>query len=114
MTTTTHLKLGTLRGPLNLERTPRFLRFVMQGSKFDTLDALDQPDDTPREGETIYAAEQVDSSSVHVSGWKDGKRWGRWEKTAVYELTKEQPSQEIMANWKQWGQWCEERLASET
>lgn len=111
MTTTTFLKLGSLRGPLNLERAPRFLRFVMQGSKWDTLDALDQPDDAPRDGEKCYAAEQVDSTNVHFSGYRNGKRFGEWRKTATYKLVEDQPAQEVMRDWEQWKVWCEEQMA---
>lgn len=109
MNTIVHLKLGTLRGPLSLERAPKYLRFVMQGSKWDTLDALDQPDDAPREGEKCYAALQIDSSNVHFDGYRNGKRFGEWRKTATYKLCDDQPAQEVMADWEQWKSWVVEQ-----
>ena len=112
MNTIVHLKLGSLRGPLSLERAPRFLRFVMVGSKWETLDALDQPDDAPTPEEKCYAAEQVDSSNVHLSCRSpEGRRYGRWEKTATYKLVDDQPAQEVMRDWEQWAKWCEARLS---
>lgn len=106
VTTIVHLRLGSLRGPLNLERTPRYLRFVIQGAKWETLDALDQPVDSPDGGEKCYAAIRTESSSVHVDGYRNGKRFGEWHKTATYELVADQPSQEQMADYEQWKAWC--------
>lgn len=40
--TTAILRVGISRKPLQLERAPTFLRFVMVGSDWETLDALDQ------------------------------------------------------------------------
>jgi len=37
---------------LSLQRAPKFLRVVEDGGKWD---ALDQPTDEPRPGETLYA-----------------------------------------------------------
>lgn len=108
--TIVHLKLGSLRGPLSLERAPRFLRFVMVGSKWETLDALDQPDDAPTPEEKCYAAEQSDSSNVHFSGQRNGKRFGEWRKTATYKLVEDQPPQEVMSDYEQWKAWCMARM----
>lgn len=113
MSTIVHLKLGTLRGPFSLERAPRFLRFVMVGSKWETLDALDQPDDAPNDGEKCYAAEQSDSSNVHVDGYRNGKRFGEWCKTATYKLVQDQPAQEVMLDYEQWKAWCMARIENE-
>ncbi len=112
MSTIVHLKLGSLRGPLSLERAPKYLRFVLQGSKWETLDALDQPDDAPADGEKCYAAIQVDSSNVHVDGYRNGKRFGEWHKTATYKLVEDQPTQEQMADYEQWKAWCMDQMAA--
>ncbi len=110
MQTIVHLKLGTLRGPLSLERAPKFLRFVLTDARWETLDALDQPDDVSKPEEKCYAAEQVDSSNVHVDGYRNGKRFGEWHKTATYKLVDEQPSQDVMGDYEQWKAWCIARL----
>lgn len=104
--TIVHLKLGSLRGPLSLERAPLYLRFVLKGSDWKTLDALDLPEDEVADGETCYAAIQVDSSNVHVDGYRNGKRFGEWHKTAMYKLVQDQPSQELMGDYEQWKVWC--------
>lgn len=113
MNTLVHLKLGTLRGGLSLARTPLYLRFVMQGSKWETLDALDQPEDVATEAEKLYAAIKVDSSNVHVDGIRNGKRFGEWHKTATYKLVDDQPSQEMMRDYVRWCEWCMGKLAEE-
>jgi hypothetical protein len=107
------LKLGTLRGPLTLKRVPRFLRFVVTGTDWTTLDALDQLDDTPREGEHVIAAEKRDESSVHLDGYKNGRRCGWWERTATYEPVPDPPPQDVLRDTAKWQAWCVERLAKE-
>lgn len=47
--------LGALRGPLSLERAPQYLQFVLVGTDWKTLDALDQPDDEANPEEKCYA-----------------------------------------------------------
>lgn len=52
---------------LQLERLATFMRFVVQGTDGQTLDALDEVDDTVRPGETIIPA-RIDGEIgvVHV------------------------------------------------
>lgn len=57
---------------LSLKRAPRFLRVVCEGS---TWDALDQPDDTPKETEKLFAYEIVGEPyrvHLHCSGGRGG------------------------------------------
>lgn len=99
------LRVGTLRGRLSLYRTPKYLRFVMAGADWDTLDALDQLDDTPREGEQVMAAALGKRGSVHVCRRGKGQK-SSWHRTATYHLLPEQPSQEVLRNTAQWQAWC--------
>lgn len=108
-TTIVSLRAGQMRGTLSLERAPLYLRFVIRGSDWKTLDALDQPDDSPRDGEAIYAAVKVDVSRVHIDRVCNGRRVGEWRTMAVYELLPDQPPQSVMADWSRWQKFCEAR-----
>lgn len=109
------LKLGTTRGPLTLKRVPRFLRFVLTGADWKTLDALDQLDDAPRAGEHVIAAEKRDESRMHLDGYKNGRRCGWWENIATYEPVPDPPPQDVLRDTAAWQAWCLERLkATET
>lgn len=105
--TIVQLRVGVSRKPLRLARAPLYLRFVMRGGDWNTLDALDQPDDAPQDGETVYAAIQVDVGSVHIDGKRNGRRFAKWMKHATYELLPSQPSQEVMMDWSRWQEFCE-------
>ena len=107
MSTIVYLDTGGGRVSLTLKRAPKYLRFVMRGTDYATLDALDQWDDQPRDGETVYAAVIAYSSDVHLSCRdKDGRRYGRREKTATYELVPEQPDQETLRDTARWQAWA--------
>ena len=103
---TVSLRIGTIRKTLALERAPLFLRFVMVGTDWNTIDALDLATDVPRDGETLYAAKRVETSNVHVDGVRKGKRFGEWRTCHVYELVDEQPGQDVMADYEAWCKWC--------
>mgnify|MGYP000626702823 CR=1 FL=1 len=107
-----YLSHGGIRGKgLLLKRQPRFLRFVITGTDWETLDALDQLGDTPRDGEYVIAAEKRDESSVHFSGYRDGKRAGWWERTATYQSVPDQPPQDVLRDTDRWRAWAAERAA---
>ncbi len=114
--TIVQLKVGTLRGSLQLKRTPRFLRFVMTGTDWATLDALDQLDDVAYDGERLLAGTwdgppwfaMVDGTD------KKGKRVGWQERGQLYKLVEPQPSQELMTDTAQWRAWCLAELAKIT
>lgn len=108
------LSHGGIRGRgLLLKRQPRLLRFVLTGTDWGTLDALDQLDDTPKAGEYVIAAEKRDESSVHFSGTRNGKRAGWWERAATYESVPDQPPQDVLRDTERWRTWCQERIAAE-
>lgn len=114
--TTVTLSAAVARGTgfraLSLKRVPRFLRFVFH-PKAKTWDALDQLDDEPREGETVFAARLADSGSMHVDGYRNGKRFGEWYKTATYELVEPQPDQSTLRDRGAWQKWATEQNAKE-
>jgi hypothetical protein len=111
--TTVFLRLGTTRGPLTLRRVPRFLRFVVRGTDWATLDALDQLDDEPAAGETVIAAEKADESSVHLdyTERKTGRRRGLWERTATYAPVADPPADDVLRDTAKWQAWCLARIA---
>lgn len=95
-------------GSLNLARQPKYLRFVCKqvSSCARKWDALDQLDDVAEEGEYIFAAKKTDSTSVHIDGVRDGRRFGEWHETATYTPIKDQPEQELLADNDRWREWC--------
>lgn len=109
---TVYLKIGRLRGPLVLRRTPKYLRFVITGSDWKTLDALDMLDDAPRDGETVIAAVKVDESSVHYDYTEKatGRRRGTWERTATYKAVTDRPSRETLRDTTMWQAWVTEKM----
>lgn len=111
--TEVYLRLGSSRGPLTLRRVPKYLRLVVRGSDWATLDALDQLDDAPREGEYVIAARKRDESSVHLDGYKDGRRCGWWVRTATYEPVADSPPQDVLRDTEQWRAWCVAEQAKE-
>lgn len=95
---------------LMLKRAPIFLRVVEDNAgKFD---ALDQPEDTPRPGEKLYAyriREIPGMCHMSMRGAR-GQRTGGFYTIASYELCEEQPHQDFMANADQWGAWCHAQI----
>lgn len=101
-----YLRVGTLRGSLRLCRSPKFLRFVMVGGDWETLDALDQLDDTPKPEETVLAAALRETGTVHIDFTRNGRRCGEWLKTATYALVEKQPAQDVLRDTSAWRAWC--------
>lgn len=90
---------------LMLRRHTRFLRVVQD--KDGTWDALDQPLDTPKPSETIYAY-QHDIDGVRGIMCTRGKGGGCCV-IGSYSLVVPQPPQELMRDRLQWIRWCESR-----
>lgn len=93
---------------IELKRTPRFLRFVIRGTDWGTLDALDQFEDAPAEGERVIVAELKDEFTYHASGTKNGRRTGWWGRTASYKPMDVQPAADVTHDTARWVLWCEE------
>ena len=89
-----------------LKRAPIFLRVVQDNA--GEIDALDQPEDTPRPGEKLYAYRMREyRGNCHISmRGAQGQRKGGFYTSAVYELVETQPEQDFMANIDHWGAWC--------
>lgn len=101
------LQHGRSRGPLTLKRTPTYLRFVMRGVNWDSLDALDQLDDSPADDERILAAVLRDKSMVHLDGTtQGGRRTAWWIPTYTYVLVQPQPPDDTMRDTHKWRAWC--------
>ena len=96
---------------LLVERVPKYLRFVCKGiaTCSRNWDALDQPDDTPEEGEFIIAAVLRDRGSLHIDKRVNGRRVGEWHATASYEPILPQPDQSLLRDNDKWRDWCMER-----
>lgn len=89
---------------LVLKRTPKYLRFTVEGK---TVDALDQLDDTPRPTERIFAAVKDDAEgSMHLDRFVGGRRTGEWYRTVNYTLVPNQPADEILRDSAKWQEWC--------
>lgn len=103
---------GVPVGPsLHLQRDPALLRFV--SSRFpDSLDALDQLDDTPKDGETVYTARLVKRGRVHLHCARGSKLPSGWYQTAEYELIDPQPEQAVMRDRDSWEKWAREWWAA--
>lgn len=89
---------------LTLQRAPIFLRLVVDAT--GTVDALDQPDDSPKPDEKIYTFVRVgDFGTVHVDRTVEGRRVGEWYKSAEYTCHSEQPPDEVMRDTGRWQEW---------
>ena len=96
---------------LRLRRAPILLRAVR--SARGAWDALDQLDDTPREGEsiTVYLrATEVGWMHILVRG--KNRAAGGVYLTARYRVLQEQPEQDQVRETVDWWAWVEERLPS--
>lgn len=86
---------------LMLQRVPKFLRVVVDAD--GTWDALNQPEDTPKPTETLYAYEMVGEPGwCHLN--RGGGRGGFYG-IATYKFIAAQPPQETMRDWDQWQKW---------
>lgn len=109
MNTTVYLKHGSLRGPLTLRRLPPLLRFVVTGSDWRTLDALDQLDDEPRPGEHVIPAERGEVAAGIAC--TRGKGGGCVHfRTVTYTSVPDPPPQEVLTSTARWRAWCMDRV----
>ncbi len=108
MSTSVILKVGGVQRGASfcIDRVPVYLRFVMVGSDWQTLDALDQPDDEKTPAETVIAAKRISKDRMHVDGVLHGRRFSEWIETAVYEFINPQPSAEIRNDRARWCEWA--------
>lgn len=88
---------------LMLHRAARFLRVTELNGKWD---ALDQPSDTPRPDEKLYAYEIVGKPGhMHLNtGRKPG---GGFYPIAEYRFVPAQPTDAQMRDREQWYRWCD-------
>ena len=104
---------GTTKGPslrLNRNPLPLYLRFVMVGTCWETLDALDQLDDTPKDSERVVVAEKRgDIGRMHAFG---NKKVTGWYDTITYDLIQPQPEQDTLRDTERWRAWVLERMQS--
>ncbi|MGV3661342.1 MAG: hypothetical protein ACO1TE_14230 [Prosthecobacter sp.] len=94
---------------LMLRRCPLFLRVVIDGQ---TVDALDQVEDTPAPSEDVHVYVRQPGAmqkAVHVNtGRKPG---GGWFCRADYKLHEIQPTDAQARSTGLWRQWCEAQAA---
>lgn len=108
MSVDVHLEIGGVRfgKALHLERAPIYLQFVVVGDDWDTLDALDQPEDRPRDGERIIAAKRGPIGTVHLDRTVNGRRVGEWLSHATYKIIDPQPADDILRDLEAWRAWA--------
>lgn len=97
---------GQSRGGLALRRTPKYLRFVVTGTDWKTLDALDQLDDTPAAGERVIVAEKAETSRVHLYGVRNGRRTGWYETMVTYTPVADPPADDVARDTAKYQAWC--------
>lgn len=92
---------------LPLRRAPVMLRAVR--SRNGTWDALDQPEDEPRTGETIFVYRlTAEPTYLHLScSGKGGKRASGFYAMAEYRLLPEQPAEQETRTTAAWATWCD-------
>ncbi len=83
---------------LMLRRAPKFLRVVRDGKgKFD---ALDQLNDKPRWGETLFAYRRIGCPGrIHINP-------GGYFAMATYKMVEPQPDEATMLSTASWREWC--------
>lgn len=106
MVTYVSLRVGVCRGMLELARRPKYLRFVLQGTDWTTLDALDQLEDEPRPGEHVIAAVWTKATVLHIHGTRNGRRFGEWRQVVTYEPAPDQPPPDVLRDGARWRSWC--------
>lgn len=89
---------------LNLQRSPVFLR-VVKDHCTAAIDALDQLEDEPDDGEDIFAYKLASNPS---RGFIDGTKYRGPVVFAEYALVAEQPTDEVMRSDELWTVWCAE------
>lgn len=107
------LDYPTFKGPLTLQRAPKFLRFTCAGplSKGE-WDALDQLDDVAKPSEQIFAAVLVRQGNVHIDRVVKRKRVGEWLSMAEYKMIDDGPLESVLRDNGAWRDWCLQRNAS--
>jgi len=104
----------TFRGPIMLERAPKFLRFICAGLlSSGKWDALDQLDDVPKPDEQVFAARLHREGTVHIDRVVKRKKVGEWIKTADYRMIDDGPPEAVLRDNDAWRAWCIERNAAE-
>jgi len=99
--------LGVRTRSLRLRRLATYLRFVIRGADGRSLDALDQIDDAAEPGETIIPAKiEGDVIVIHVDRTVNGQRVGQWRQYAKYVPVHCDLTQEQLADFAQWSEWC--------
>lgn len=93
---------------LELSRTPIMLRVTR--SESGEWDALDQPDDEPRDDEYIFLYRMHTSFGSYHVRMSDGT--GGWRGQASYQLHQEQPPDDVLRERDKWNAWCEAREES--
>lgn len=94
---------------LMLQRAPLMLRAVVGPAG---VDALDQPDDSPKPEEAVHVYLRVGRTHpvmVDFRG-KDGRRRGECRLGATYRLYPEQPGPEHTRTGEAWKAWCNANL----
>lgn len=89
---------------LMLKRAAQFIRVVEEAGKWD---ALDQPEDTPKPTEKIYAYQvhgEVNTCHIRASGGRGG-----FYPIANYRVVAEQPDDATMRHDGLWTAWCKEK-----
>lgn len=87
---------------LMLKRAAFFMRVVEENGKWD---ALDQPGDSPRPGEKLYAYKvQGEVGMCHINM---GSKGGGFYPMAEYRMVDPQPSDAEMREYSAWVAWCE-------
>lgn len=88
---------------LTLRRVPQFLRVVIDQA--GGIDALDQLDDTVRDGETVHVYHRVDEVSEVILCSRGPSRCRR-ETWAEYRLYTQQPDQAVLRDNEVWQAWA--------
>lgn len=108
-TTLVRLRYAGRGRSIRLARVPLFLRFVLTGTDWATLDALDQLDDQVRPGEHVIPARRVDRQRIHIDKRTlDGRHVAEWHDTAEYEPVDCCLTQAQLADATAWREWCEQ------
>ena len=97
---------GPLKGVvLRLRRSPKYLRATRRAvAGLYEFDALDQLDDTPRDGESLHCYYRVaDDGWIHVKMQGPGSGMHR---IATYALFRPEPSEADMWTNVAWRAWC--------
>ncbi len=92
---------------LMLRAAPEFLRVVHSPRRKgdDQWDALDQPGDEPKRGESVYAYRRVGKAgTIHLMA--QPRSASGWYATATYRVIEVQPDAETLGDGARWKAWC--------